>query len=200
MTAETMTDALTMTVTRDLADLTRGDEAAAARLTPVVYDELRRMAAAYLRQERPDHTLQPTALVHEAFLKLVDQTRAEMNDRSHFCAVAAQAMRRILIDHARRVRAAKRSADGPRVTLAEVGDAAEVDTTLDVDLLRLDEALSRLSELNERQARVVELRYFGGLTVEQAASVLGVSPRTVKGDWRVARAWLQREIRREDQS
>ncbi len=193
-----MKHALTMTVTRDLADLSRGDDDAAARLTPVVYDELRRMAASYLRMERPDHTLQPTALVHEAFLKLVDQTRAELNDRSHFCAVAAQAMRRILIDHARRCRAAKRSPDRPRVTLSEADAATPDDATAEVDLLRLDDALGRLAELNERQSRVVELRYFGGLTVDESASVLGVSARTVKGDWRVARAWLQRELRRED--
>lgn len=186
-----MTDDRLATVTATLSRVSRGEPGAAARLTPVVYDELRRLAAGYLRAERPDHTLQPTALVHEAFLRLVDQTRADIHDRSHFFAVAAQSMRRILIDHARHCRAAKRRAPGQRITLAEAVDQAPV---TEVDLLRLDDALTRLAALSPRQARVVELRYFGGLTVEQAAAVLDVSPRTVKGDWRVARAWLHHDI------
>jgi RNA polymerase sigma factor (TIGR02999 family) len=161
-----------------------------SELLPLVYEELRALAAAYFRREPPDHTLQPTALVHEAYLKLVNQTDAQWKDRAHFFAVAAQAIRRLLIDHSRRRRAAKRQAPN-RVT---VELAADTPYHADIDLLVLDDALKRLAELSERQARVVELRFFGGITVEEVAHVLGVSPNTVKGDWRVARVWLQQVL------
>lgn len=175
--------------TQYLLRLSDGDRSAAEQLLPLVYEELRRQAAVYLRDERAGHTLQPTALVHEAFLKLVDQSRAQWKSRDHFCAVASQAMRRILVDHARRHRAAKRGG-GNRVTL----DTMDGHFEEEVDLIALDDALHRLSLLSERQGRIIELRFFGGMSVEEAAHVLDVSERTVKGDWRVARAWLQREL------
>lgn len=171
-----------------------GDESAAARLMPLVYDELRRLADSYLRRERPDHTLQPTALVNEAYLRLVDQTRASLRDRSHFFAVAARQMRRVLVDHARRHDAEKRGGGARRVSLDEAVDQAQ--DPRDLDLVALDAALDKLAELDARQARIVELRYFGGLTVEETAEALGVSATTVKDDWQSARAWLRREIRK----
>jgi RNA polymerase sigma factor (TIGR02999 family) len=174
-----------------LTRLSGGDPSAVSALMPLVYDELRRLAAIHLARERPDHTLQPTALAHEAYLKLIDQTRAQWKDRAHFLAVAAEAIRRILIDHARLHRAAKRD-PRRRIALSFAGDLPE--PTTDVDLIELEEALERLASLSGRQAKVVELRFFAGLSVEEAAEALDVSPRTVKGDWRVARAWLQREL------
>jgi RNA polymerase sigma factor (TIGR02999 family) len=161
-----------------------GDAEAGRRLIPLVYGELRRRAGGYLRRERPGHTLQPTALVHEAYLRLVG-LQVHLRNRSQFFGVASNLMRRILVDHARRRRAAKR--DAIRVTLNEV---AQPVAERAVDLVRLDEALTELSALDARQARVVELRYFGGLTLQEAAKVLGVSVPTVKRDWALARAWL----------
>ena len=172
-----------------LAAWKAGDEDAGGRLIPLVYRELRRRAAAYLRRERPGHTLQPTALVHEAYLRLVG-LKGQLASRSQFFGVASNIMRRILVDHARRRRAAKRGAI--RVTLDDAKVAA-IDR--EVDLVRLDEALSELSTLDPRQGRVVELRYFGGLTLEEAAEVLGVSVATVKREWIVARAWLFDQLR-----
>ena len=172
-----------------------GDRAAAEKLLPLVYDELRARAAALLTRERPDHTLQPTALVHEAFLRLVDQTRVDGQDRVRFFAVASRAMRRVLIDHARKHRAAKRGGNLARITLDE---AVAVSAQSDVDTLDLEAALTRLTSLNERQGCVVELRFFAGLTVEEVAEVLGVSPKTIELDWRMARAWLHRELTKED--
>ena len=177
-------------VTRCLESLGEGRASAVEELMPLVYEELRRLAAARLAAERSDHTLQPTALVHEAYLKLVGQQDANWKGRAHFFAVAAQAIRRILIDHARKHGAAKRGA-GKRVTLSGVDDLPE---RSDVDVIALDDALNRLARNSERQARVVELRFFGGLSVEQAAQVLGVSPGTIKGDWRFARAWLAQQL------
>lgn len=180
-----------------LSCLTRvqdGDLRAADELLPLVYDELRALAGAHLRQERSDHTLQPTALVHEAYLKLVDQSRANWKDRTHFFAVAAEAMRRVLVDHARGKLAAKRVPPGKRVNLVDELDAGILP---EANLVGLDDALRRLAELNQRQARVVELRFFGGLSVEETADVLDVSVGTIKGDWRFARAWLQRELNSE---
>lgn len=171
--------------------LSEGDARAADELLPLVYEELRAIAAARLRRERLDHTLQPTALVHEAYLKLVDQRDARWEDRGHFLAIASEAIRRVLIDHARAHLADKRLAPGPRVSIHGDLDAAGEQS---VDLVALDEALGRLAELNARQARIVELRYFGGLSVEESARVLGVSENTVKGDWRVARAWLETQL------
>lgn len=177
--------------TQALSAAARGDEAAAARLLPLVYDELRALAACALRRERPDHTLQPTAIVHEAFLRLIDQTHAEYNSRTHFFAIAAQVIRRILVDHARQHGAAKRGAGWMKITLSHAAQPSRDD---ELDLLALDEALTTLASLDPRQAKVVELRFFGGLSVEEAAKALGVSPRTIEEDWRMARAWLKREL------
>jgi RNA polymerase sigma-70 factor, ECF subfamily len=174
-----------MDATEDLSLARGGDRHAAERLMPLVYDELRRLAAAYLRRERAGHTLQPTALVHEAYLRLVDQTRARFEDRDHFTAIAAKVMRRILVDHARAKAAAKRDIEGaPRSSRP----TAPTDTFLEID-----EALARLEAHHERQARVVELRYFGGLEVAEIARLLGVSDRTVKSDWAEASAFLRRD-------
>lgn len=178
-------------VTRALARVNEGEPEAAADLLPLVYDELRALAAAFLRRERANHTLQPTALVHEAYLRMVDQREANWTSRAHFMAIASQVIRRILIDHARRHRAAKRQTPG--AITVDVADA-QSPMHAEIDLLALDEALERLAGLSERQARVVELRFFGGLSVEEAAHVLDVSPNTVKGDWRLARAWLQQTL------
>lgn len=177
-------------VTRLLAELQSGQEGAAEALVPLVYAELHALAVHFMRGERDDHTLQPTVLVHDAYLRLVGQRDTSWQSRSHFFGIAAQAMRRILVDHARRTRAAKRDG-GERVTLDEsVADRSG----RTVDLIALDDALARLAALDPRQARVVELRYFSGLDIEQTAAVLGVSPATVKRDWTFARAFLQREL------
>lgn len=185
-------------VTRILLDLSAQGSAAPAateRLFNLVYDELRSIAGAYMRRERAEHTLQATALVHEAFLRLVDQTHIQWQNRAHFMGIAARAMRQILIDHARRKSTEKRGGGWERVTLDE---GADVGSELGLDVLELDEALSRFAALDDRAARVVELRVFGGMTVEESAHVLGVSPRTVNNDWSVARMWLTRELLGED--
>ena len=171
-----------------------GDRDALERLTPLVYDELRRMAARYLSHERSDHTLQRTALVHEAFVRLVDQRRVEWQSRAHFYGLAAQLMRRILVDHARRTGRVKRGADVARVSLDVAPEVPGADTIDPADAVALDEALTKLETMDPMQGRVVELRFFGGLTVEEAAEALGVSPTTVKREWAVAKAWLYREI------
>jgi RNA polymerase sigma factor (TIGR02999 family) len=178
-------------VTELLLAWSGGDREALDRLVPLVYSELRRRAGAQLARERGSHTLQPTALVHEAFLKLVDQRRARWDSRAQFFAVAAQVMRRILVDHARARSAEKRGGDTLRVSLEEAGDAP---ISPEADLLPLNEALERLAVQDERQARVVELRFFGGLSVEEVAAVLEVSEITVKRDWAMAKAWLYREL------
>ncbi|HKH44618.1 MAG TPA: sigma-70 family RNA polymerase sigma factor [Thermoanaerobaculia bacterium] len=178
-------------VTRLLLAWRDGNEQALARLMPLVYDELRRLAASYMRRERSDHTLQPTALLNEAYLRLIDQTRVAWQGRAHFFGIAARMMRRILMDHARQHRAAKRGSGGRKLPLDE---AMQEPLRQDVDLLALDEALTRLEELDPRQSRVVELRFFAGLEVTEVAEVLGISPATVKREWAVARAWLHREI------
>jgi RNA polymerase sigma-70 factor (ECF subfamily) len=180
----------THTITATLAELTRGDRTAFDRLLPVVYDEMRRLAASYLRRERVDHTLQPTALAHEAFLRLVVQKNIAWQNRAHFMGVAAQAMRRILVDHARKAKAARRGGGRTKVLLED----ADVAAAGEVEFDDLDRALEDLAQLSERQARVVELRYFGGLSIDEVGEVLGVSPMTVKRDWRLARAWLFREL------
>ncbi len=169
-----------------------GDTSAVNRLMPLVYDELRALAESCLQRERPDHTLQATALVNEAYLRLVKQEDVEWRNRSHFFAVAAQAIRRILVDHARTHGRAKRGGDRQRVRLDE--DVA-VRGERDLDLVALDEGMEKLARLNERQARIVELRFFGGLGLKEVAEFLGVSPRTVDGDWSMARAWLRLELR-----
>ena len=168
-----------------------GDAAALDQLVPVVYEELRRQAKRYLRHEAAGHTLQTTALVHEAYLRLVDQRHARWESRTQFFGVAAQLMRRILVDHARRHHAAKRGGSAISEPLEEDTAAAQ---ERDVDVVALDEALTRLAAFDERQARVVELRYFTGLGIEETAEVLGISPATVKREWVMARAWLKREL------
>jgi RNA polymerase sigma factor (TIGR02999 family) len=168
-----------------------GDSDASRRLFELVYDELRRLASSLMRRERAEHTLQPTALVHEAFLRLVGAPRIAWQDRAHFMGIAARAMRQILVDHARRHAAAKRGGRLQRVTLSD--DAAEAPAD-EVEVLELHEALERFATLDPRAARVVELRVFGGLSVPEAAHVLEISPRTVDGDWAVARMWLSREL------
>jgi len=158
---------------------------------PLVYAELRRMASGYLRRENRPHTLQTTALVHEAYLRLVDQTRTDWKDRAHFLGVAAQLMRRVLVDHARTRLAAKRGGGALKVSLNDnVGGRAE----REAELLALDEVLARLAVMDPEQGRIVEMRYFSGLSVEETAEALGVSPRTVKREWRSARAWLYKEL------
>jgi len=176
--------------TRLLAEIGEGNREAVDRLLPLVYAELRRIAASYLRTEREGHTLQPTALVNEAYLRLVDQ-RVAWQGRAHFLGVAAQLMRRILVDYARGRRADKR---GRGFAFVALDDALLAPYERDVDLVALDDALQTLSELDARQSRVVELRFFGGLSAEETAEVLGVSTPTVTRDWAVARLWLRREI------
>lgn len=168
-----------------------GGDAATERLAELLYPELRRIAGRLMRGERPGHTLQPTAVVHEAFLRLVDAHTIEWQDRAHFLGIAAKVMRRILIEHARRRGAAKRGGSIDRVTL---NDGVVSNDESAVDLLALDEVLTRLAEVDERGAQVAELRIFGGLTVRETAEQLGVSTRTVNGDWAVARLWLTREL------
>jgi RNA polymerase sigma factor (TIGR02999 family) len=181
-------------VTRLLIAWNEGDRGAVERLMPLVYRELRRIAERQFRRERAGHTLQPTAVVHEAYFRLVDQTRVTWKNRGHFFAIAAQAMRRILIDHARAREADKRGGREERVTL-DLGIASP-EPADDVDLLALDEALVRLKELDEPQARIVELRFFGGLSIEETAEAMETSPSSVKRDFRSARAWLFRELGR----
>ena len=178
-------------ITALLCEMKLGSQDALARLIPVVYRELRRLAGHYMRDERASHTLQPTALVHEAFLKLVGQERADWQNRSQFIGVAAQLMRRILVDHARGRAAAKR---GAAVTLDDTGFDHAVSIGQIEQILAVDEVLERLAQLDPQQARIVELRYFGGLSVEETAEATGISPRTVKRDWAMARAWLRQEL------
>jgi RNA polymerase sigma factor (TIGR02999 family) len=178
-------------VTALLAAWSEGDRAALDTLMPLVERELHALARRQLRRERPGHTLQTTALVNEAYLRLVDQRQAQWHNRAHFFAIAAQMMRRILVDHARGIAAARRGGDAAKVPLDE---ACVLAPLRGPDLLALDDALGALAKLDERKSRVVELRYFGGLSVEEAATVLGVHPDTVARDWRSARAFLRREL------
>jgi RNA polymerase sigma-70 factor, ECF subfamily len=164
-----------------------------AEITEAVYHELRALASHFLQRERAGHTLPPTALVHEAFMKLADKTRINWRSKPHFVAVAAEAMRRVLVDHARSFKAAKRGGGRARMEI-EPGLLAANGRAPEVDLLALDDAINKLAALDARHARVVELRFFGGLSVEQAAEVLDVSPRTIEADWRLARAWLRQEL------
>lgn len=161
-------------VTALLGKLTAGDEAAAAEVVPLIYEELRRLAAHYMAQERPGHTLQTTALVHEAYLRLVDQRQASWQNRAHFYGAAAQVMRRILVDHARARQAEKRGGDAPHLSLDE---ALVFSDEPSEELVRLDEALTRLAKMDPRQSRVIELRFFAGLSVEETAEVMGISPK-----------------------
>ena len=182
-------------VTALLREWTGGSPAAMDELLPYVYDELRRRAARYLRRERINHTLQTTALVHEAYLKLVDQERVEWKDRGHFFAVAAQAMRRILVDHAKHRNRAKRGGPDEDLQLDAAVEVATVEGN--VDIQALDEALSRLAVFDPQQERLVELRYFAGLSLEETAKAMNISRATAAREWQVAKAWLHRELTRQ---
>ena len=168
-----------------------GDKEALDQLMPIVYDELRRQAARYLRREPAGHTLQTTALIHEAYVRLVDQRNVQWQNRAHFFGIAAQLMRRILVDHARTKKRVKRGGSGVRVSLGEATVAVKGQ---DLDVVALDEALERLAQIDDQQSRVVELRFFSGLSVEETAEVMGISKATVKRDWSMAKAWLHREL------
>jgi RNA polymerase sigma factor (TIGR02999 family) len=178
-------------VTILLKAMTSGDENAPEKLLPIIYNDLRRLAGAYLSNERKDHTLQPTALVHEAYIRLVDWENVSWQNRAHFFAVAAQVMRRILVDHARGKKAEKRGGFGQLLSLDEAVSFAE---KKDVDLVALDDALNELEKSDARQAKIVELRFFGGLTIEETAEALRISPATVKNEWAFAKAWLRVEL------
>ena len=178
-------------ITRLLLAWSEGDEDALGKLAPLVEAELKRLARHYLRGERPGHTLQPTALINEAYLRLLDWRKASWQNRAHFLGIAANMMRRILVDHARRYRFLKRGGEMVKVSL----DARQLGTPgRDPDLVALDEALTRLAEIDRRKSQVVELRFFGGLSVEEAAEFLKISPRTVKREWSLAQAWLHCEL------
>jgi RNA polymerase sigma factor (TIGR02999 family) len=172
-----------------LKEWSEGDRKALDQLMPFVYVELRKLAASYLREERPNHTLQPTALVNEAYLRMTGQKKVTWQNRAHFFGIAAQMMRRILVDHARKRQAAKRDASAWKVATTELDGSDN-----GPELLALDRALEELEQIDPQQAKVVELRFFAGLTVEETAEAAGISPRTVKREWRTAKAWLRREI------
>mgnify|MGYP003871718117 CR=1 FL=1 len=182
-------------ITQLLLRATDGEQRAVDVLLPAVYDELRQIADRCLRRERADHTLQTTALVHEAYLKLIDQRQVHWQNRAHFFAIAAQAMRRILVNHAKGVNRLKRGGNRDRVPL---DDAVAFTPDQDIDLVALDEAMQRLAAFDPRKSKLVELRFFGGMSVEESAEVLGIAPATVKRDWNFAKAWLLREITKGD--
>lgn len=182
-------------VTRMLKAWGQGDSEADERLWHLVYEELHRIARRHLSRERPDHTLQPSALVHEAYLKLVDQRQARFEDRKHFFAIAAKAMRRILVDHERRRSYAKRGGGQPKVSLDQAGDKAE---QRDLELIAVDEALASLKQLDPEKAAIVELRFFAGLSYRETAEVLGCSDKTVQRHWRLAKTWLYRQLMKGD--
>jgi RNA polymerase sigma factor (TIGR02999 family) len=186
-------DPSTKPVTALLADWQAGDDAALQALVPLVYEELRRVAHRYLLKERPNHTLQSTALVHETYMRLVKQDGTAFQNRAHFVAICAQLMRQILVEYARARNAAKRDG-GQRLTLDD--SVALIRNDRGVDLVQLDEALGALANLDAQQSRIVELRFFGGLSISETAQVLGISPATVKRDWSTAKAWLHHEMSR----
>ncbi len=192
-----MGEGLQHEVTQILHEWSGGDADAPARLMPLVYDELRRQARNYMSKERGSHALQPTALVHEAYLRMVDQTRVNWQNRAHFYGLAASMMRRILVDHARALATEKRGGAVVRLSIEDVQIPLEQRAA---DFVALDEALEELSKFDERKARIVEMRFFGGLTDEEIAEVLGVSSRTVLRDWKTARLWLFRELNNSDQN
>ena len=179
-------------ITEMLIELTDGNKEVVNHILPHIYDELRKLASSYLRKERSNHTLQPTALVHEAYMKLIDQNRVRWQNRAHFFGIAAQVMRRILMDHARKHHAEKRGGEFEKLPIEE--EILIVSHDKSAELIALDEALEELAKLDPDKARIVELRYFGGLTIEETAEVLKTSPMTVKREWATARAWLHREI------
>ena len=178
-------------ITQLLVDWGKGNKLALDGLMPLVYDELHRIASRYLRRERQGHTLQTTALINEAYLRIVDQNRVNWQSRAHFFGVAAQMMRRILVDHARSHLYAKRGGGAQKLTLDE---AIATPQERDLDLVALDDALTTLAQVDPQQSRIIELRFFGGLTIEETAEVIGISPATVKRDWNMAKAWLFGEI------
>jgi RNA polymerase sigma factor (TIGR02999 family) len=183
----------TQDITHLLRQFSDGNREALDDLLPLVYDELRRQAANYLRRERHDHTLQTTALIHEAYIKLINPREVRWQNRAHFFAIAAQTMRRVLVDYARSKLCKKRGGDPIQITLDEGVMKSDQKS---IDLLALDEALTRLAALDEQKARVVELKYFSGMTTEETAEVLGISSRTVERNWLMAKAWLNRELSR----
>lgn len=186
-----MTRESSTSITRLLADWSRGDEGARDALIPLVYDELRHIARRHLARERPDHTLQSAALVNEAYLRLARQKPPNWQNRAHFFGVAAQAMRHILVDHARNRRAAKRGAGAPQLSL---DPRIALKEKPEIDLIALDNALNKLATMDPQHSRLIELRFFGGLSIEEAAVVLGISTRTVERSWTAARAWLRVEM------
>ena len=181
-------------VTQLLVNWSKGDHASLEQLMPLVYGELRRLAGAYLRRERSNHTLQSTALVHEAFMRLVQQQDVQWRNRAHFYAIAAQMIRRILVDYARSQHAEKRGSGAIKLELDEAMAVPQAGS--DIDLLGLNDALDRLTEMDERQGRIVELRFFAGLSIEETAEVMHLSPASIKREWQTARAWLFREMTR----
>ena len=186
-----MKEPVTENITQLLIEVTNRNSAAVDVLLPLIYDELRSLAANYLRRERSNHTLEPTALVHEAYLRMVDQTQVNWQNRAHFFGVAAQMMRRILVDHARAHNAEKRGQDFQKLSLDE-----NIDKTVErsSELIALDDALKTLAQMDEQKGRIVELRFFGGLSIDETAEVLGVSAPTVKRQWRMAKAWLYGQV------
>ncbi len=182
-------------VTQLLSKWSSGDQAALDQLLPMVYGELHRLAAAYLRRERSNHTLQSTALVHEAFMRMVHQQDVQWKNRAHFFAICAQMIRRILVDYARSQHAEKRGSGAVKLALDEAMAVPQTPST-DVDLLGLNDALDRLAEMDERQSRIVELRFFAGLSIDETAEVMHLSPASIKREWQTARAWLFREMTR----
>jgi RNA polymerase sigma-70 factor, ECF subfamily len=186
-----MTSSRSSRVTQLLEKFEPGDRHAGEQLFADVYTELRAVASRYMHGERKDHTLQPTALVHEAYVKLLGQTRVDWPGRAHFLAIAAQAMRQILVDHARRRGAAKRGGDRHRIAL---DDNLVIESHRDVDLLALEDALTKLTKLDPRQAQMIELRFFAGLSIAEAAKVMGMSKRSAEREWTMVRAWLRREL------
>jgi RNA polymerase sigma-70 factor (ECF subfamily) len=192
-----MNDGPSHDVTLLLTRVNAGDPSAPGKLLELVYEDLRHLAAAYMRDERDDHTLQATALVHEAYLRMVDWKNVTWESRAQFFAVAAQVMRRVLVDHARHKNAAKREGSQQRLAL---DDAVSFADDKELDILALEDALQSLESLDRRQAQIVELRFFGGLSIEEAAHVLKISPATVKREWVIAKAWFQRELRQREDS
>jgi RNA polymerase sigma factor (TIGR02999 family) len=187
-----MTQTASNEITQMLIELTDGNQDVVNQILPHIYDELRRLAGSYLRRERSDHTLQPTALVHEAYMKLIDQRQVRWQNRAHFFGIAAQVMRRILMDHARKHKAEKRGGEADKLPLED--EILVVSTDSSDQLLALDEALKTLSELDPQKAKIVELRYFGGLSIEETAEVMGVSVPTINRQWRMAKAWLYSQL------
>ena len=184
-------DSQRLNVTRLLAETVGGEKDAAEQLMPLVFDELHELARRMLRRESPGHTLQPTALVHEAYLRMVGHSEIDWKGKTHFFAIGARNMRRILVDHARHKKRQKRGGEMTRIPLT---DELCVSNRRDEDVLAIEDALNKLAKLDPRQAQIVELRFYGGLTVEEVAEVLGVSKRTVESDWTIVRAWLRREL------